>query len=367
MLAKIFGSRGLMSAAVVVVVALVAATGLKLSKPSPDMRTYCAEMPDSIGLYRDSAVTIMGLQVGRVTDIEPDGATARVSFTVPASRKLPPDVGAVTVSNTLIADRNLALIGAEPTGPGWDPNRCITKTLTPKSLSQTFDALTKLAGQLESAPDLVQRNTFGTGIDALDHATAGTGAQLNAVITQLSRALAAPDAAIGHIGRLLDALAELTRRTRDHWPDVRTTMTELTQTLTDINAITLAPIVEIVDNLKDTVPQIDDVITMFASPGLHALDSIPDLPRLIAAGVGSLTDILRMAPAIATGFAATVDRTSGKFTIGYAPPKIALPQQDTGRICAAVQTITGRGCQSSGNGAVEIPALPLLLAGVSAK
>lgn len=57
----------------------------------------------------------------------------------------------MTVSENLIADRNLALIGAEPAGPGWDPGTCITRSLTPKSLSETFDALAGLADKLNGA------------------------------------------------------------------------------------------------------------------------------------------------------------------------------------------------------------------------
>ncbi|MQY17080.1 MlaD family protein [Nocardia macrotermitis] len=367
MLAKILGSRGLMSAAVIVVLVVVAGVGLKLTKSAPAERSYCAEMPDSIGLYKDSAVTVMGVQVGKVTSIEPDGPTARVRFTVRADRKLPRDVGAVTVSNTIIADRNLALIGDEPAGPGWDSSRCITKTLTPKSLSQTFEALASLADQLDAAKDPAQHNAIGAGLDALDNATSGTGAEINALITQLSRALTAPDAAIGHIGKLMDDLTELAHRARKGWPTVETTVVNLTRTFSDINTLAFPPVVEMVTALIDVLPQLNDVIMMFGSPALKALDSIPNLAQLISAGVGSLADVIRMAPGIASGFAGAIDPVSGQFTIGYAPPKLALPQQNTTQLCAAMQTVTGQHCRTAANGSVTVPALPALLAAVSAK
>ncbi|WP_329408559.1 MlaD family protein [Nocardia vinacea] len=364
---RILGSRGLMSAAVVITLVLAAAFGLKLSKPSPQMRGYCAEMPDSIGLYKGSAVTIMGVPVGRVTDIQPDGASARVQFTARADRKLPPDVGAVTVSDTLVADRKLALIGAEPAGPGWDADRCITKTLTPKSLSQTFEALTGLIDRLNGAGDPAQRTALADGLDALDNATAGSGDQINGIVLQLSKALTAPDAAIGHIGKLLDALTELAHRARSGWPQVQTTVTGLPQTFGDIVTIAFPPIIELVAALSELLPQGNDAIMMFGSPALRALDAIPDLSHMIASGVGSLSELIRMAPAVAAGFATAIDPASGKLTIGYAPPKLALAQQDTERVCAAVQTITGQQCQRSDGGAVTVPALPALLAAASAR
>ncbi|WP_280329482.1 MlaD family protein [Nocardia wallacei] len=367
MLAKILGSRGLMSAAVVIVLVVAAATALQLSRSGPGTRAYCAEMPDSIGLYEGSAVTVMGVQVGEVTDIRPDGGRTRVGFTVRSDRKLPPDVGAVTVSENLIADRNLALIGAEPAGPGWDPGTCITRSLTPKSLSETFDALAGLADKLNGAGNPAQHNAFGAGLDAVDRATAGTGDEINAVIQQLGEALAAPDAAIGHIGQLLDALSELAHRANGGWAQVKDTVIRLPQAFHDINTLAFPPVVEIVAALADVLPQLNDVFMMFGTPAVRALDATPGLPRLLAAGVGSLTELIRMAPAIATGFAGAVDPVSGRLTLGYAPPKLALPHQDADRVCTAVQAVTGQRCAAAENGTVAVPALPLLLAGVSAR
>ncbi|MQY25920.1 MlaD family protein [Nocardia aurantia] len=364
MLTRLLGSRGLMSAATVLVFVLAAALGLTLTRSGPPVRGYCAEMPDSIGLYPGSAVTIMGVPVGRVTTIEPGGATALVRFTVRADRKLPPDVGAVTVSDTLVADRKLALIGDEPGGPARDSGRCITRTLTPKSLSQTFDALARLSAQLGGDADPAQRNAFGAGLDALDRATAGSGGQLNETITALARALNSPDAAIGHLGALIDALAELAHRARDSWPAVQDSITGLTQAFGDINVIAIPEIVRIVANLTETLPQLNDVITMFGSPILHDLDAMTDLPRLIDAGVGSLAEVIRMAPAVATGFAGAIDPATGRLTIGYAPPKLTLPQQDATQLCAALATLTGGPCPAADNGTVTIPQL---LGAVSAR
>ncbi|WP_063630008.1 MlaD family protein [Nocardia sp. BMG51109] len=367
MLKRVLGSRGLMSAVVVVIVVASAAIAWQLTRSGPAMRSYCAQMPDAIGLYQGSAVTIMGVPIGRVTDIAPDAGTARVRFTVPADRKLPPDVGAVTVSDTLIADRKLALIGAEPQGPGWDSHRCITRTLTPKSMSETFDALAQLGRQLNGSGQPGQADAVGAGLDALDRATAGSGDQINTLVLQLGNALSSPDAAIGHIGGLLDALTELTHRARSGWPTVQTAMTGLTQTFSDINTLEFPEIVRVVANVVDVLPQLNDVVMMFGSPALRAIDSIPNLPQLLSAGVGTLSDVLRMAPAIAAGFAESIDESTGRPTIGYAPPKLALPQPNTDVVCASVQAITGQRCQTAENGSVTVPSLPALLAAVSAK
>lgn len=367
MLRRILGSRAVMSAAVLIALVAAGATALTISRPSAPTREYCADMPDSVGLYPGSAVTVMGVPVGEVTDIQLVGISARVRFTVRADRRLPTDVGAVTVSDTLIADRKLALIGDEPPQGGWDPAQCITKTVTPKSLSETFDALAQLADQLDSADDPAQRGALGSGLDALDRATAGSGEQLNAIILRLAKALSAPDAAIGHIGALLDAVSELTHRARGGWSQVRETITGLPQTFNDINVIAFPPIIDLVDALSELLPQINDVIMMFGSPALRSLESASNLSRLLTAGVGSVAEVIGMAPAIATGFATAVDPATGQPSIGYASPKLVLAQPDTVQVCAAVRAITGQECRTSENGAVTVPVLPALLAAVSAR
>lgn len=367
MVTRLLGSRGFMSTAVVLVVVLAGAAALQLSRPAPPVHTYCADMPDSIGLYRGSSVTVLGIPVGEVTGIEPHGASARVRFTVRADRRLPLDVGAVTVSDTLVADRHLALVGDEPATGGWEPGTCITRTLTPLSLSETFDALAGLADELNAADDPAQRTALGSGLSALDRATAGTGDDINAVLHQLGRALAAPDAAIGHLGSLIDALTELVRHARNGWDTVRAMTIELPRTFNDIVTIAFPPIIDIVTYLIQVLPQLNDVMMMIGTPAVRALDKIADLPALLTAGFGSVAEVIRLTPALASGFAASIDPDSGRPTIGYAPPKLAVPQADSPHVCAAIQAVTGRPCALAPDGTVILPTLPTLLAAVSAR
>ncbi|MET8776889.1 MlaD family protein [Nocardia sp. NPDC004654] len=363
-LTRTLGSRGLMSAAVVVTLVATGGAALQLTRSEPASRSYCADMPDSIGLRQGSAVTVLGIRVGEVTGIEPNGPWARVRFTVRADRRLPEEVGAVTVDDTLIANRNLALVGDEPDGPGWDPAACITNTLTPKSLSQTFDALAGVADELNGAHDPAQQGSLGAGLAALDRATAGSADRINTVIRELGQALSAPDAAIGHIGNLIDALAELTHRASSGWDDLETMTTELPQTFNDIVVIAFPPIIDIVTYLAQVLPQLNDVVMMLGMPAVRALNSMTDLPAMLAAGVGSLSEVIRMTPAIASGFAETVDPETGQLTIGYAAPELAVPQQE---ICPAIEALTGRPCAVHPGGTATIPALPFLLAAVSAR
>ncbi|MGW6422277.1 MlaD family protein [Nocardia sp. NPDC055053] len=360
MVKRLLGARGFMSGVVVLTVVVIAVVGFRAARPSPVMRDYCAEMPDSIGLYVGSAVTVLGVPVGRVTAIRPNGATAHVEFSIPAQRRLPADVGAVTVSDTIVADRKLALIGPEPSGLGWDSGRCITSTLTPQSLSQTFDALSELVGQLG-----VGAPTRPGALDSLAQATAGSAESFNTLILRLSSALAAPDAAIGHLGALLDRLAELARKANLRWPEIETSVAGLPQAFIDINEHIISPIELLVDSISEVLPQGNDFIMMFGSPGLRAIEGFSNLPHLLSVGIGSLTEIVRMTPAIMTAFATAVDPATGRLVTGYAPAHLELPHHEASAICAALRSITEQQCRVSATGTTEAPVLPLLLGAVS--
>lgn len=355
MITRLMGSRGVLSVAVIVILAITAVVGFRLAKPTPDMRGYCALMPDSIGLFEGSAVAVMGMPVGRVTGIAPDGIGARVDFELPADRRLPADVGATTLADTLIADRKLAIIGTETTGAQWDPSHCITKTLTPKSLTQTFTAISQLADELNGAGDPAHPNLIAGGLTALQRTTEGRGDQINEIVRGLGSALDSPDAAIGHIGALIDTLSSLSGSAVANWAELKSALTRWATELAVINDGAIPPILEVVDSLRDLLPPVNDLTQMVGGPLLRRLDAVENLPQLISAGVGSLTELIAMVPVIEGYFTRVVDPVTHRVGIAYAPPRVAIPRESAEPVCALLNGVTPGGCRDASNGLVDIP------------
>ncbi|MFB7718257.1 MULTISPECIES: MlaD family protein [unclassified Nocardia] len=367
MLTRVFSSRAFVSFGLVVVLGLAAAGVYTTLRPHPMMRAYCADMPDAIGLFEGSDVTVMGVRLGRVTKVANNGATARVSFEIPASRKLPDDVGATTLADSLVANRRLALIGAEPTGAGRNPNTCITRTVTPKSLSETFTALSRLADELNGTPDPGQTGAVGQGLTALNSLTAHTGPQLNAILTRLGTALHSPDAAIGHIGDLIDAVGSLARDAATYWPEIRDMLTRLTGTFDDVSNIAVPPVVAILDKLVDVLPALNDLTVTLGGPLLHRLDSVENLPQLIRSGVEGLHGVLALAPAVSSAFAAVIDPATGAISMAYAPPRVAIPQPDAAAVCAAIDAVTPGTCTSTTDGMVNVSLAQVIMGQLGAR
>ncbi|MFG2446546.1 MlaD family protein [Nocardia fluminea] len=366
MLTRLFGSRAFLSIAVVIGVALTAVGAYNLLRPTPSMRSYCADMPDAIGLYEGSAVTIMGIKVGSITRVSPQGPTARVEFTVPESRRLPVDVGATTLANSLVADRQLALIGAEPEGQGWNSAHCITKTVTPKSLSQTFAALANLADQLNGPEGPGRADVLEHGIAALDSTTSGTGEQINTIIHRLGVALNSPDAAIGHIGALLDALSSIAQSAAHYWPEIKDYVTRLTPVLAAVNELAVPPVIATIRELGDILPALNDLTVMFGGPLLHKLEAVENLPQLLQAGVAGLSELVTMVPSLSHAFTQVVDPATGAISVAYATPNVTLPG-DPVQVCAAINVLAPGRCLDPAGAPATVPLAQIILGTVGAR
>jgi phospholipid/cholesterol/gamma-HCH transport system substrate-binding protein len=82
-----------------------------------DERTVTAHFPQAVSIFEGSDVTIMGVSVGRVTEIVPEGDSVKVVMTYSGEHKLPADVKAAIVTPTLVADRFVQLVPAYASGP----------------------------------------------------------------------------------------------------------------------------------------------------------------------------------------------------------------------------------------------------------
>ncbi|MGW0250425.1 MlaD family protein [Nocardia goodfellowii] len=366
MLNRVLGSQAFMSIAGAVVIAVLAIAGYFVAfDPLHETRSYCAIMPDSIGLYEGNQVTMRGITVGTVTSVRNQGADVRVDFEVDAAHPVLADAAATTVSDTVVADRELAVLSSGKDTARWDSG-CLTKTLTPKSLTQTLTALAQLSDQIVG-PDPAQPNSLADGLSALDRATTGTGPQINELIMKLGSALKTPDAEIADLAGIFDAFASVSAKVQEHWGDLQSMLTRLGPALHQANTELLGPGTELFDGLRQLLPMLNDITTMFGGQIGALLDQSVPLIKLLRANVGSLRDIVLTTPVVATAFRSVLDPQTGAVGISYAPPKVAIPQQNAEQVCAALDAITPGRCAGAADGMLHVSLTQLVLGSVGAQ
>ncbi|MFC9999019.1 MlaD family protein [Nocardia sp. NPDC127526] len=354
MLKRMLGSQWFMSVAGAVLVAVLAVVGYVIYfDPMKKTESYTALMPDTVGLYVGNKVTMRGIPVGTVDSIESEGAKVKVGFSVDARYPMYADAAATTVSDSIVADRNLAILFSGKNLERWDPARPITKTLTPKSITETLTALADLSSELQAAqaPDAIAR-----GLAGLDAATAGAGPQINAIVKKLGSALSQPDADIAHLAGIFDAFASVGEKVEQHWGDLCSMLLRLAPALENASTELLGPGAELIDRLGQALPMLNDLVTIAGDPIMRALDDTLPLVRLLRANVGSLSEIMLKLPVL-TNAAKSVMGDG----VSYASPRAALPAPQAEQVCAAVNALTPGSCADAADGMVNVPLVPLVL------
>lgn len=136
---------------VVVALLVLGGAGLFLSRDKEETYTITAYFTKGIGLFENSDVDILGVPVGKITNIDPQGDKVRVVMELPTKYKVPDDAFAQIVPISLIADRYIQL-HPPYTGGGYLQDGAVLdvdRTQIPAELDDVFKQLKKLLEAIE--------------------------------------------------------------------------------------------------------------------------------------------------------------------------------------------------------------------------
>jgi virulence factor Mce-like protein len=193
-----------------------------------DTKTLTAHFPRAVSVYKDSDVRILGVNVGKVTSVTPEGESVRVEIEYDAEYKLPDDAKAVIVTPTLVADRFVQLTPAYTGGKVMadDADIELQDTGVPVELDRIYGSLRDLTETL--GPNGV--NADGT-LDHLLQASAkgldGQGKRANEMIRNLAEAAETFGDGSGDLFDTVASLAEFTGTLADNDRLVRAFMQDL--------------------------------------------------------------------------------------------------------------------------------------------
>ena len=91
-------------AAFLVIVAVVTV----ITSGSPH-KSVTAHFSRATGLYKGSSVRVLGVIVGKVTSIKPEGTTVAVKMSYDAKRRIPANASAFIIPPSLVSDRYVQL------------------------------------------------------------------------------------------------------------------------------------------------------------------------------------------------------------------------------------------------------------------
>lgn len=177
--------------AVLLVLAVAAAVVLLGGE---DRKQLVAHFPRTISIYEGSDVRVLGVAVGTVDEVEPQGTHVAVTMTYDADVQVPADAKAVVVAPSIVGDRFIQLTPAYSGGAVLEDGTELgtDRTAVPLELDQIYSSL----DQLTVALGPTGANRDGALSDLLDQTArnfGGQGESFNRTVGDFSRLTATLD------------------------------------------------------------------------------------------------------------------------------------------------------------------------------
>ena len=171
------------------VLVLLVALGLTILRPAGQYRVT-AFFKQTVGLYPGSSVRILGIAVGTVDNIVPQGDRVKVTMSLDDTYAVPADADAVVLAPSLVSDRYVQFAPVYNGGEKMKDGAKVPlqRTATPVELDQVYGALDELSAAL--GPNGANKN--GALSDLVDVGAAnleGNGAALNRTLKGFSQAI----------------------------------------------------------------------------------------------------------------------------------------------------------------------------------
>jgi phospholipid/cholesterol/gamma-HCH transport system substrate-binding protein len=179
--------RVVFGVALVVLAAALGTGGALVYQASHQSKQVTAYFRETVGIYPGSSVRVLGVPVGTVTAVQPDGSQVKVTMSVDSGVAVPASARAVVVSASVVADRYVQLTPAYTGGPQMAGGAVIpvSRTAVPVEVDQIYSSLAKLSAALGPSG----LNKHGALSDLISRGAAnlaGNGAYLHNMLTQFS-------------------------------------------------------------------------------------------------------------------------------------------------------------------------------------
>lgn len=350
--------RGLLALAVVTTLAATGAVALDSARTE---HTVCAHFDTSYGLFPGNPVTIRGITVGTVDEVRPEGGRVRVDMTV--DRDLPDDTGAVITHASVLTDRRVELVDADPRpGPTLAEGTCIdtTRTRTPVTVTDALGSFSDLVSRMtEPGPD---------GTAPLESALRDAGDEfetlgptLNRELRTLAEMLSGSDEFMLQLGRILDNSADLSSFVTTNWDEVKVTTRTFAPGLAGIEQMLVVAKI-LVEKLSLAVGPMDRLFNEHMPDVLDALEhSIPTL-TMVRARVEDSGDLLATIPGVVHLAQTMLGSRPDSVSVDHAAPHVRMPVPDAPAVCGAFRAAGLGDCTAESARTVTAPLPQLVMA-----
>jgi virulence factor Mce-like protein len=325
----------LVSAGLVLAVVLAVA-GWSLISGKVNTISVTAQFDSAAGLYEGNTVAVLGMPVGKVTTITPKGGYVEVEFTVDKDVQVPADTQAVTISNSILTDRQIELTPPYSGGPTLQNHDTIglNRTKTPVEFARVLDVLDKLSGSLRG--DGAGNGPLADLVNASAAVADGNGQDMKDALGELSNALRlsadrgeATRDQLTTIIRNLSSLFEAAATNDATLREFGSTVNQLSQVLADENlgtGTTGKKLTELITQVGEVLDTHRDEIKQIVANGNTALKTTVDHER-------DLAEFLDVTPMTLDNLYNAIDKTNGSLRVHVLVDKVLFETQTVKEVC----------------------------------
>jgi len=261
--------------------------------PAKQVTAYFAE---TIGVYPQSTVRVLGVPVGTVDSVQPDGTRVKVTMTIDAGVKIPASAAAIVLAPSVVSDRYIQLTPAYTGGPVLSSGAVIpeSRTAVPVEIDQVYASLAKLADALgptgANKHDALS-NLIKTGAANLN----GNGAYLGQMLTEFGGLSKTLGRSAGNLFASVAYLQQFTTMLKQNNSQVQ----QAEQQLAEVSGFLASDRQELSAALSQLATALDQIKTFIGSNrSLLAanVNKLAAITSLLVAERASLAEALDVAP-----------------------------------------------------------------------
>lgn len=320
---RLHHGRGSQWLVAIVVVALVTTGGVAAAVTvtrhvAPETRSVCAMFSDAVGLYEDNKVSLLGIEIGRITSIENVDGAVRITMSIDRGIKLPADVGAATISNSIVNDRRVEFTKAYNGGPELDYDTCLPleRTRTPRSVSELFASVEDLTSALTKNGNSKMLSEL---LAKVDTATTGTVDEIRGIVGDLATLAQDPKDLNSDIRALIDSIDTIAQEANGNYDEI----TEIVHRLDGVVWLVdhwADEFAQGIDYGKELLPVIERNLDKYNDEIMNLLNLTTPLFKGVADYIGPIEELLATSPVMIDSLLSVLDSSSGAIRVDVLPP-----------------------------------------------
>jgi phospholipid/cholesterol/gamma-HCH transport system substrate-binding protein len=270
------------------VLALFAGLFVVLRPDQPSRIHVVGYFANSTGIFVGDDVRILGIPVGKIDQIEPQGTHVKIGFWYDSTQKVPADAKAVILSPALVPARAIQLTPAYTGGPLMTQGAVVPldRTAVPVEWDDLRGQLQRLSATLEpTQPGGV--STLGAVVNTAADNLRGQGANIRQTIIELSQAFSVLGdhsddifSTVKNLSVLVSALQSSTDVIRQLNVNLATATTllsddpnEIGDAVRDINAV-VGDVQQFVSANRETLGTTSDKLASISTALVESLDDL---------------------------------------------------------------------------------------------